>query len=77
MIVLALVFAGRMVVERGWVSDEDMQRVRDAGYTDGEIVEIIAVVALNTFSNYFNHIAQAEIDFPPVGVGESAGQPSI
>ncbi len=73
----ALIFARRIVDERGWVSDEDMQRVRDAGYTDGEIVEIIAVVALNTFSNYFNHIAQSEIDFPPVRVGESAGQQSI
>lgn len=73
---VALVFARRIVVERGWVSDEDMQRVRDAGYTDGEIVEIIAVVALNTFSNYFNHIAQPEIDFPSVGIAGSAGQQS-
>ena len=64
----ALHFARRIVDERGWVSDDDVQRVRDAGYTDGEVAEIIATVCLNIFSNYFNHIAQTEVDFPVVKV---------
>jgi alkylhydroperoxidase family enzyme len=37
------------------VTDEEIQRVRDAGYTDGQIVEIVGHVALNTFVNYLTN----------------------
>jgi AhpD family alkylhydroperoxidase len=60
----ALQFAHKVVSERGWVSDDDVQRVRQAGYNDGEIGEIVANVALNIFTNYFNHVAGTEVDFP-------------
>jgi len=66
----ALVFSRALVVKRGWASDEDLEAVRAAGYSDAEIVEIVATVAINTFTNYFNHVAQTEIDFPEVAVGE-------
>jgi alkylhydroperoxidase family enzyme len=46
------------------VSDDDVQSVRQVGYTDGEIAEIVASVALNIFTNYFNHVAETEVDFP-------------
>ena len=62
----ALRFARRIVEARGWVGDDDLQAVREAGYGDGEIAEIIATVAATTFSNYFNHVAQTEVDFPRV-----------
>jgi len=62
----ALRFAIKVARERGWASDEDLAELRKAGFDDGEIVEIIAVVALNTFTNYFNHIAGTEVDFPLV-----------
>ncbi len=61
-----LQFARRIVEKRGSVSDDDISEIRDAGYGEPEIVEIIAHVALNIFSNYFNLVAQTEIDFPPV-----------
>ena len=48
------------------------RRVRAAGYTDGEIAEIIAHVALNVFTNYFNRAAQTDIDFPLVTAGQLA-----
>ncbi len=64
----ALQFAQKVVVDRGWVEDEDVRRLRDVGYSDAEIVEIIASVAMTTFSNYFNHIAETEVDFPVVEV---------
>lgn len=60
----ALEFARKVVSERGWVADEDVQRVRMAGYSDGEVGEIVANVALNIFTNYFNHVAGTEVDFP-------------
>lgn len=61
----ALEFARKIVSERGHVSNDDVQKVRQAGYTDGEITEIVANVALNNFTNYFNHVAETEVDFPP------------
>jgi AhpD family alkylhydroperoxidase len=60
----ALTFARKIVQDRGHVSDEDVEEVRRAGYTDGEIAEIVANVALTTFTNYFNTVAGTEIDFP-------------
>lgn len=62
----ALIFARKIVDLRGQVSDVDVSNVRTAGYNDAEIVEIVAVVSLNIFTNYFNHIAQTVIDFPLV-----------
>ncbi len=66
----ALRFARAITLKRGWVSDEDYSAIREAGFGDGEIVEIVATVAVNTFTNYVNHIAQTEIDFPRVEVAE-------
>ena len=60
----ALVFARRIVEDRGHVSDEDVEEIRRAGYTDGQIAEIVANVVLNIFTNYFNTVAGTEIDFP-------------
>lgn len=62
----ALAFARKVVKERGWVSDEDVQALRTAGFDDGGIAEIVANVAVNIFTNYFNHVAETEIDFPKV-----------
>ncbi|MGE0100902.1 MAG: carboxymuconolactone decarboxylase family protein [Blastocatellales bacterium] len=67
----ALKFAHQIVVKRGEVLDSEVQAVREAGYNDGEIVEIVANVALNIFTNYFNHIAQTTVDFPKVKLGAS------
>ncbi|MCG8447948.1 MAG: carboxymuconolactone decarboxylase family protein [Pirellulales bacterium] len=62
----ALQFARRIVQERGFVSDDDLEEIRHAGYGESEIAEIIGHVALNMLTNYFNHIAETEIDFPVV-----------
>ncbi len=60
----ALRFARTIVNERGRVTDDELQSVRQAGYDDGQIAEIVANVALNIFTNYFNHVAGTEVDFP-------------
>jgi len=61
-------FAQTVVVQRGEISDAALDQVRQAGFTDGEIAEIVANVAVNIFTNYFNHVAQTEVDFPRVPV---------
>lgn len=60
----AVKFARAVVESRGEVKDSDLAAVRGAGFTDGEIGEIVAHVALNVFTNYFNTVAQTAIDFP-------------
>lgn len=69
----ALRFASDIVDKQGFVTDDDLAAVRDAGYGDGEIAEIVAAVALNIFTNYFNHVADTEVDFPKVAPLEGAG----
>jgi len=62
----ALRFARQIVEKQGFVADEDVEDIRHAGYGDSEIAEIIGHVAINMFTNYFNHVAQTEVDFPAV-----------
>lgn len=57
-------FARNLVLQRGLATDGDLVDVRAAGVTDGEIAEIVAVTALNVFTNWFNHVADTPIDFP-------------
>lgn len=57
-------FARTVVEKRGLVEDADIAAVRDAGYGDAEIAEVVAHVALNIFTNYFNNVAGTTIDFP-------------
>jgi len=61
-----LKFAAAIVRERGAVTPEDFQKVKSAGCSDEEILEIVANVALFTFANYTNLVIRTEIDFPLV-----------
>ncbi|MBI4547410.1 MAG: carboxymuconolactone decarboxylase family protein [Ignavibacteriae bacterium] len=61
-----LTFVIKVVDQRGGIDDSDYQQIRGAGYSEAEIVEILANIVQTIFTNYFNHIAQTEIDFPVV-----------
>ena len=69
-----LEFAQSVVVQRGDVPGSAIDSVRAAGYSDGEIVEIVAHVALNVLTNYVNHVARTQVDFPrvPVAIAKRA-----
>jgi uncharacterized peroxidase-related enzyme len=62
----AVRFAVAMTQARGHLGDDALAAVRAAGWSDAEILEIIAHVALNTLTNYVNEVAGTEVDFPPV-----------
>ncbi len=66
----ALTFARRVLESKGEIHESDLADVRAAGYSDGEIAEIIAHVALNVFTNYFNVATKVDIDFPKVSYSE-------
>ena len=61
-------FVQALVVQRGIVSDQEVAKVKAAGFSDGDIAELVANVAVNVFTNYFNHVARTDVDFPQVPV---------
>lgn len=62
----ALRFALKLVEQRGQVGEADVQALRGAGFSDEQIVEILAHVALNLFTNYVNVAFDVPLDFPAV-----------
>lgn len=62
----AIDFALAVLATRGRVSEADLANARASGLDDGDLGEVIAHVALNVFTNYFNAVADTEIDFPAV-----------
>jgi uncharacterized peroxidase-related enzyme len=65
-----LAFARAVIDHRGDVPETVLASARAAGLDDAELVEIVAAVALNTFTNYANRFAQPESDFPQVPLSE-------
>ncbi len=61
-------FAAAIVERRGMVSEADLAAAQNIGLDEEVIIEVIANVALNILTNYTNHIADTEIDFPVVDV---------
>ena len=68
----AVRFAVRVTKERGHVSEEDLRKVKMAGYNDAQIIEIVQHVALNTWTNYINTVADTDIDFTVVTARKAA-----
>ena len=64
----ALAFALKVVGQRAQVDDADFTNLRTAGFDDGQIVEIMAHVALNLFTNYINVALDVPVDFPRVAL---------
>lgn len=68
----ALAFAVSLVDKRGKISAEEIALLRRANFNDAEIVEIIAAVVFNVFTNYLNIAADVDIDFPAVPLNTPA-----
>lgn len=64
--------ARSLVVQRGELGDAEFKAARAAGLGDAEIIETVANVALNIFTNYTNHVARTVVDFPAVKPVETA-----
>ena len=60
----ALKFAQAVLKNQGRVSDGELAAVREVGFSDGEIVEIVSSVVLGCFTNFLNHVADTELDMP-------------
>ena len=64
----ALQFAAKLVKNRAHITSQDVALVKDAGFSEEEIAEILAHVALNIFTNYTNVAFEVPLDFPKVAL---------
>jgi hypothetical protein len=62
----AVQFPRKVVETRGQISDADLKAVRDVGYTDANVMEIVALVAMYSLTNFFNNVFDHDKDFPVV-----------
>ncbi|MBC3210166.1 carboxymuconolactone decarboxylase family protein [Pseudomonas sp. SWRI111] len=58
--------AQQLTHSRGHLSDGQIAAARAAGIDDRKIIEVIALVAVQTLTNYLNNTALTDIDFPPI-----------
>ncbi|MFB9242856.1 carboxymuconolactone decarboxylase family protein [Massilia antarctica] len=64
----ALAFALKMVRQRARIDTADVDALRQAGFDDAAIMEIMAHIALNLFTNYVNVAFAVPLDFPRVAL---------
>jgi uncharacterized peroxidase-related enzyme len=55
-------FARAVVEHRGWVPEADQEDFLAAGFTKRQLLDVVAIVALKTLSNYANHLAHTPLD---------------
>ncbi len=68
----AVRFALKVAQNRGQVDAQDIAAVKLAGYSDGELVEIVSHVAVNVLTNYMFEVFDVEVDFPHVKAARAA-----
>jgi uncharacterized peroxidase-related enzyme len=62
----AITFARALIAAPKVVTDAQFDALRNAGFNDAEIMEIVAVISLNLFTNFFNHVTDPDVDFAPI-----------
>src|SRR5262249_8446994 len=61
-----LAFTLTVVLQRGEIKNENLKILREFGFSESQIIEIVANIALNIFTNYLTLISKTEADFPPL-----------
>ncbi len=70
----AVKFAKAVLDHRGDVTAGELSAVRDAGFGDEEIIEIIGHVAINVWTNLIGKTGQVDIDFPEIALLNDEGE---
>ena len=68
-------FTREVVAQRGWVSEQEVDRFLAAGFTRSKILEVVLGVTKKTLSNYANHIADTPLD--PAFDGQAWSRPQM
>jgi AhpD family alkylhydroperoxidase len=62
----ALTFAQAVARHRGHLASAEFAAARAAGWTDGDLVELVGHVIASTLTNYLHHLSEVPVDFPTV-----------
>jgi uncharacterized peroxidase-related enzyme len=65
---VAVKFARSLAEHKGEINTAELLEVRNAGYSDADIVEIITHVGMNLLTNILGKASRVEIDFPKVAL---------
>ena len=57
-------FTTAVIETKGFVSNEQLETFKQAGYDDQAVIEVLAAISANTFTNLYNHVHATELDFP-------------
>lgn len=57
-------FTRRILDTKGYIEDADLQSFKGAGYDDASVVDVTVAIALNTYTNFFNHVNDTMVDMP-------------
>ncbi len=63
---VAVRFARSLVTHMGEVTTEELMDMRNAGYSESDIVEVITHVGMNILTNLLGKAGRVDIDFPKV-----------
>ena len=69
---VAVRFARSLAEHKGEVTTAELVEMREAGYTDADIVEVITHVGMNILTNILGKASRVEIDFPKVALQRAA-----
>jgi len=58
-------FTRELISTSGTISASTVEKIKAAGFTDTQIVEIVLAITSITFTNLFNRINDTVVDFPP------------
>jgi len=65
---VAVRFARALAEHQGEVSNAELQSMRDAGFSEADIVEVITHVGMNVLTNILGKASRVDIDFPKVAL---------
>jgi alkylhydroperoxidase family enzyme len=60
----AVQFARKVIETQRQIREADLKAVRDTSYTDANVMEIVALVAMYSLTNFFNNVFDPERTFP-------------
>ncbi|MBQ5961738.1 carboxymuconolactone decarboxylase family protein [Massilia sp. ZL223] len=69
---VAVRFARSLAEHKGEVTTAELVEMREAGYSDADIVEVITHVGMNILTNILGKASRVEIDFPKVALQRAA-----
>lgn len=69
---VAVRFARSLVEHMGEVTTAEIQELRNVGYSDADIIEVITHTGMNVLTNILSKASRVEIDFPRVDLQQAA-----